>query len=71
MAFDGYSNFECRTIADIVFGFSTFGAKIEKENKSHIKHYIVSGLLNDYNVSLLKNQAIQIEIQLLNKGVKK
>lgn len=71
MAFDGYSNFECRTNTDIVFGFSDFSAQLEKEMGSNISYHVTTGLLNDYAGPLLKNQAQQIRKNLESAGAEK
>ena len=71
MAFDGFTNYECRTNTDIVFGFSTFGASLEKKIKSQIPYYVITGLLNDYAAPLLKEESFGIRRKLEEAGARK
>ena len=56
MAFDGSSNLQTKTFADIVFSYSNLSTKLEEENKSNIKHNIITGYPKDYSLEIIKKK---------------
>ena len=56
MAFDGSSNLQNKTFADIVFSYSNFSTNLDEENKSNIKHNIITGYPKDYTLDIIKKK---------------
>ncbi len=62
---------ETRVAVDILFGFSSRGAEIEKASKSEIPYFVVTGYLGDFRFPLLKDKAAQVRAELKKNGAEK
>ena len=52
----GGSNSQHKTFADIVFSYSNFSTNLDEENKSNIKHNIITGYPKDYTLDIKKKK---------------
>ena len=59
------------TTADVVFGFSKWGAHLERDKSSRIPYYVLTGYLGDYRFALLQEQADQIRDRIKSRGAKR
>jgi len=71
MAFDGYKSIGCYTNADIVFGFSNWSSKIERQLDSIINYQVITGYPKDYAPPLLKREAMALRSRLQENGAEK
>ena len=69
--FEGYRNYECRLSTDVVFGYSNFSAEMERNLDSSISHFVITGLLRNYNPASLVNKAGEIREKLSEAGARK
>ncbi len=56
------------TTADVVFGFSEYGAHKGCDQRSSIPYYIIVGYLGDYRFTLLQKQANDVRNSLTSHG---
>ena len=59
------------TTADVVFGFSKWGAHIGRDQHSRIPYYVVTGYWGDCRFSLLQERANEVRNHLRSQGAKK
>ena len=64
MAFDGFPQYESRSIADISFIYSKFSNILEKQQGSEYKFQIISGYPISYKNSQIINKAAIIRKKL-------
>ncbi|MDO8675113.1 MAG: hypothetical protein Q7K71_03215 [Candidatus Omnitrophota bacterium] len=67
-SFESDSNPWMVTKADVVFGFSKFGAHLGKDTDSVIPYYVVTGYLGDHRYPILKKEASVIRHDLQRHG---
>lgn len=69
-AFEEFSAPKTAIATDIVFGFSSDKAMLEKKAGSHFCYHVVTGWLGDHRVNLLRPKAKEIRAQLQAKGAR-
>jgi hypothetical protein len=71
ITFDGVPYFECKTYADVVFGYSIWCSGNEKKLGSKIPYYVVTGHPVNYSLPKLRMKAQVLRERLQSHGAKK
>mgnify|MGYP001156897749 CR=1 FL=1 len=69
-SYESHPGPEMTVSADIVFGFSTTVADIERRSNSVIQYHVTTGYIGDHRFPLLKSNAQTVREQLKQKGAK-
>jgi len=67
-AFEEFPSPETTIAADLVFGFSPEGADIERDSKSVIPYYVITGYMGDHRFPLVRKHAQAIRNKLCQRG---
>jgi hypothetical protein len=59
------------TTADVVFGFSKWGAHVGRDKQSMIPYYVTVGYLGDYRFNLLRKRAHDVRDSLKSHGAER
>jgi hypothetical protein len=57
--------------ADLVFGFSTAAADVERGNGSRVAYFVTIGYIGDYRFDLVRSNAQELRSSLMENGAKK
>lgn len=69
-AYEPGSSSQVTVGADIIFGFSPNGYRIEKDNASQFHYYVTTGYVGDHRFEILRPYALDIRRKLLSHGAK-
>ncbi|MBI2361115.1 MAG: hypothetical protein HYV04_19790 [Deltaproteobacteria bacterium] len=58
-------------VTDVLFGWSRFGAEIERQSGSAIRYHVATGYLGDHRKSYVANRAGLLRSQLMNRGARR
>ncbi len=70
-AFEEFPSPETTTCADVFFGFSKWGVRLEEMARSQIKYYVITGYSGDHRYPYLKEFSSRIRKQLSDRGAKR
>ncbi len=70
-AYESGASAETTVDADILFGFSTSVADLERLAHSRIPYFVATGYLGDHRFALLKGQAGRVRQELKRRGVER
>lgn len=70
-AFESKPSADLTSSADLLFGFSPFGAAIERGSHSLFRYHIAVGYLGDHRFPLLRERALEIRKLLMEHGARR